>query len=136
MTNQTDIRILSLMIEKCDRLIEICSNHNNEEISSNYIYSDAIQFEFEKLYEDSTRLSAEFRLYHQELHIDDLRGIRNRVAHDYESVSLKILLDTVRDDIPVLRNTLSDFLEKETKNSCQRQLFFYSKKFSILLQMI
>ena len=68
-----------------------------------------------KLYEDSTRLSSEFRMYHQELHIDDLRGIRNRVAHDYESVSLKILIDTVKEDIPVLKTTIVEFLEKQAK---------------------
>ena len=54
-------------------------------------------------------------MYHQELHIDDLRGIRNRVAHDYESVSLKILIDTVKEDIPVLKTTIVEFLEKQAK---------------------
>ena len=115
MISETDIRILSLMVEKCDRLIQICQANSDEEIVKNFIYSDAIQFEFEKLYEDSTRLSNELRLYHQELHIDDLRGIRNRVAHDYESVSLKILIDTVREDIPNLKETIVAFLENQTK---------------------
>lgn len=89
MINKTDLRILSLLLEKCERLCDICDHHKDEEIESNYLYSDTIQFEFEKLYEDMTRLSSEFRMFHQELHIDDMRGIRNRVAHNYESVSLK-----------------------------------------------
>ena len=110
MISATDLRLLNSMIEKCDRLIEICKNHTDEEIEENYLYSDTIQFEFEKLYEDSTRLSGEFRINFPELHIDELRAIRNRVAHNYESVSLKTLIDTARNDIPKLRTALVDFL--------------------------
>ena len=113
MIEETDIRIISLMIEKCDRLIEICQQYTDEEIVANYIYSDAIQYEFEKLYEDGTRLSDELRIEHPELHIDDLRGMRNRIAHNYAIVSLDILLDTVRNDIPELRQVLYDFLNNQ-----------------------
>ena len=111
MISQTDLRILSLMVEKTNRLIEILKTYNEAEINSNYVLSDSIQFEFEKLYEDSTRLSVELRINHPELHIDDLRSIRNRVAHDYESVVLQILIDTIRNDIPALRDTLTKFIE-------------------------
>ena len=100
------------MIEKCDRLIEIGNKFSDEEIKDNYILSDAIQFEFEKLYEDSTRLSPELWMDNPNYHIHDLRGIRNRVAHNYENVSLKILLDTIRKDIPVLRETLLNAIKK------------------------
>lgn len=113
MINQTDKRLLLLMIEKCDRLIEICDKHTLEEIESNYVYSDAIQFEFEKLYEDSTRISGDLRINYQDLHIDNLRAIRNRVAHDYESVSLKILIDTIKEDIPEIKKIMSEFLESQ-----------------------
>lgn len=111
MISKTDLRILLSMIEKCNRLIELCKEYSDAEIENNYIYSDAVQFEFEKLYEDSTRLSGELRINHQDLHIYDLRAIRNRVAHDYESVSLRILLDTVRNDIPQLKETIDNFLK-------------------------
>ena len=112
MIKQTDIRIINSMIEKCDRLIDICEKYSEEEIKTNYIISDSIQYEFEKLYEDSTRLSLELRIDNPNLHIDDLRGIRNRVAHNYESVSLRILTDTIRNNIPQLRQTLLDFISK------------------------
>lgn len=110
MISQTDMRLINLMIEKCNRLIDICNTYDEQTIESNYVYSDAIQFEFEKLYEDMTRLSMELRITHPELHLDDLRSIRNRVAHNYESVSLKILLDLIRKDIPNLKEDLSKLL--------------------------
>lgn len=114
--SETDLRILKLMIEKSERMIEILSNHTRKEIQSDYVLSDAIQFEFEKLYEDSTRLSMELRIqFGNQLHIDDLRAIRNRVAHDYESVSLKVLLDTVQNDIPKLKDDLNAIVQGTSK---------------------
>lgn len=110
MKEPTDLRILQLMIEKTERLISICKDHTDEEIMSNYILSDAIQYEFEKLYEDSTRLSNIFRMTHPNLPVDELRSIRNRIAHNYESVSMRILLNTIRDDIPELKKTLEGLL--------------------------
>lgn len=108
---QTDIRIVQSMIEKTSRMREILQKHTREQIQKDYILSDALQYEFEKLYEDSTRLSIEFRLNHNWLHIDDLRAIRNRVAHNYESVSINILLDTVEFNIPQLEEQLKQSIE-------------------------
>ena len=110
MISPTDSRLLGLMIEKCERLIDICSTYDDKTIESNYFYSDTVQFEFEKLYEDMTRLSTEFLLIHPEMHFNDLRSIRNRVAHNYESVSLKILLDTIHNNIPELKEELIKLL--------------------------
>ena len=111
MINETDKRLVTLMIEKVERLIEILQTYGREKIEQEYVLSDAIQYEFEKLYEDSTRLSIEIIAYHgEELHINDLRSIRNRVAHDYESVSIKILLDTIENDMPILKTDLQKLL--------------------------
>lgn len=112
MNNQLDLRLIHLMIDKVDRLMSIHQNHTKEEIESNYILSDAIQFEFEKLYEDSTRLSVEFRMNNPEIHMDDLRSIRNRVAHNYESVSIDILISTIENDLPALRALFVNYLNK------------------------
>ena len=89
MIQETDRRMLSMIVEKIDKLTTICREHSFEEIESNFVYSDSIQFEFEKMYEDTTRLSPLFHLEHPEIPIDKLRGIRNRVAHNYESVIIK-----------------------------------------------
>ena len=112
MISPTDLRIISMMIEKTERILNIYSGNGREKIQNDYVLSDALQFEFEKLYEDSTRLSIEFRMNHKWLHIEDLRGIRNRVAHNYESVSLAILFDTVENNIPTLKQELENVLKE------------------------
>ena len=115
MIENTDVRIITLMIEKINRLIEIYNNYSTDEIKTNYIYSDTILYEFEKLYEDSTKLSPSFLILHPDLPIKQLRSIRNRIAHDYESVSIQILIDTIEKDLPALKSQLEGFIDE--KNS-------------------
>lgn len=40
-----------------------------------------------------------------------MRGLRNRIVHDYENVDLKILWDTIIVDLPILRRQISELLE-------------------------
>ena len=108
----TDRRILTYILEKIDRLMDICNNHPLEEIEGNYLLSDALQFEYEKIYNDCTKLSPEFIIEQKSFPIDQLRGIRNRVAHDYEHVSIRILYDTVIKDMPSLKETIENLLNK------------------------
>lgn len=115
MIGNTDLRIIQLMIEKTDRILEITKKYSEEEIKKEYILSDALQYEFEKLYEDSTRLSLVFKLDHEWLHIDDLRSIRNRVAHNYASVIMDILISTAKNDISKLRDDLIKVTEEDKK---------------------
>lgn len=110
MINDFDKRIISLLIVECDHLIEVCDKNNDYEIRSSFILSDAIQYEFEKLFEDISRLSKEIQ-EDPTLHFNELRGIRNRIAHNYETVSISILIDTVKKDIPSLKGILKNYLE-------------------------
>ena len=114
MIDKLDLRIITLMVDKTEKIISIIKTHSREEIESDFVLSDALQYEFEKLYEDSMRLSFEFRNEHKWLHIDDLRSIRNRVAHNYESVSVEILLDTAEKDIAELNHLLREVLEENS----------------------
>ena len=111
--DKTDIRIMKLMIEKIDRVISVVSNHTEEEIKTNYIYSDTLSYEFEKLYEDCTRLSPMLLVEYSNIPINELRSIRNRVAHDYESVIIQILISTAINDFPRFKSILESILSNQ-----------------------
>ena len=108
----TDKRIIDSIIIKINRIIEICSNHSFDEIKSNYILSDALQYEYEKIYFDVTKLSPLFYAANKDVPIEKLRGIRNRVAHDYETVSLQILYDMAKNDMPAFKEALVNSLKE------------------------
>lgn len=110
---KTDKRILGSMIEKIDRLTWVVSNHSKEEISDDFTLYDTIVYEFEKLYEDVTRLSPLVLMDNPQLPINQLRAIRNRVAHDYESVIIEVLIDTIVNDFPSFKEQLVSALNSE-----------------------
>ena len=110
MINEKDKRIIPLIIEKIDRLTYICTQYSLEEIEENFIVSDSIQLEFEKMYEDSTRLSEQLQIDFEDV-FHKLRGTRNRVAHDYTSVIIAILVDTVNNDLPKLKEELLELIK-------------------------
>lgn len=110
MIDQADKRLINVILEKVDRLIELVIYHQAD-IQTNFLYSDTLQFEFEKIYEDVSKLSFKLLVCHPELPIDNLRGIRNRIAHDYESVIVQKLIDTVQKDFPIFREQLSEIIK-------------------------
>lgn len=112
MIDPFDKRMLNAMVDKCNKLILICDKHSKTEIQNNFILGDAVLYEFEKLYEDSTRLSLETLVSFPKPQIGALRAIRNRVAHNYESVSLDLLFEIINKDIPILKQLLIDILKE------------------------
>ena len=91
MINDKDKRFVNLMLESINRLI-ICRNkYDIEQAANDFMIFDVILMEFENLTNYALRLSPELVESHPEIHITELRAIRNRIAHDYLSVSIEIL---------------------------------------------
>ena len=43
-----------------------------------------------------------------------MKGMRNRIVHDYENVDLSVLWGTIKDSLPELKDKLKDIILKET----------------------
>ena len=109
MIEEKDKRIIKMMLDKIDKMTELVTFHYDQ-IENDYVYSDSLQYEFEKLYEDSTRLSMKLVSNYPKLPINELRAIRNRIAHDYETVIISKLINTVKNDFPYFKNSLESIL--------------------------
>lgn len=109
MIYETDKRIIIKMIETINRNIDLVNNHG-EEIKSNYVYSDSLLYEFEKLYQDLNKVSFQLIVMHPEIPFHKIRAIRNRIAHEYENVSIDVLVDSVKNDFPVLITIFNNLL--------------------------
>lgn len=42
-----------------------------------------------------------------------IKGMRNRIVHDYENVDLSVLWATIKESLPELKNELKDIILKE-----------------------
>lgn len=67
--------------------------------------------------EAAARLSPEFRDRYPTVEWRDIVAFRNVLVHSYFSVKLTIVWETVRQDVPTLREKMRRILEQEIENS-------------------
>ena len=73
---------------------------SDEEIINNEILLDSIMFRLIQVSENSLKLSDDFKNEFNEIPWVAVKGLRNRIVHDYGNVDYSIILDTIRNEIP------------------------------------
>jgi uncharacterized protein with HEPN domain len=71
----------------------------------------AVELNFIIIGEAAAQISDEIQENNPEVPWHLMRGMRNRLVHIYFSVDPKLLWDTVKNDLPTLRQTLINLLE-------------------------
>ena len=56
-------------------------------------------------------ISNEFQEKHPELPWFQMRGIRNKIVHDYLEINVDVIWDTVKNDLPALKAQVQKLLE-------------------------
>lgn len=91
-------------------LIEHTKGKSYDEINSDPVLIDCIMFRLVQIAENSDRLTPSFKTRHAELPWKELKGMRNRIVHDYGFVDLSIIYDTVMCGIPEMYELLKNLL--------------------------
>lgn len=65
--------------------------------------------------EAASRLSAETKESHPDIPWHEIVGMRNRLVHAYFDVDLRLVWDTIRDDLPVLISQLERLAPPEAE---------------------
>ena len=81
-----------------------------QEIVQNEILLDSIMFRLIQVSENSLKLSAKFKTDFKVIPWSALKGLRNRIVHDYGNVDYRVIYDTVKDEIPVCLAELNRIL--------------------------
>ena len=103
---------INIVMHYCNRM-EDCSNrfNNDKEIYlSDKLYQDACALVIIQIGEFVGRLSDEFRDNHQEINWQEIIGMRNIFAHNYEDVIDDIVWDVIQEDVPNLKNYLENLV--------------------------
>ncbi len=56
--------------------------------------------------ENSAKITEEFKELHSDIPWRAIKGMRNKIVHEYGDVDIKVVYDTVTEDLPVLYNKL------------------------------
>ncbi len=73
-----------------------------EDLAVHEILQDSMLFRLIQISENAKRLSENYKTEHSGIPWTAIYGLRNRIVHDYGSVDLSIVYDTLKNDIPEL----------------------------------
>ena len=120
--NSKDRQILLHIIKYCDEVAETVQRFSASKVlfMSDHVFYNACSMAIFQVGELSKRFSDEFKSVHNHLPWNDMRGMRNLFAHEYESVNQELLWETVQTDIPDLHDELMVILQTERNDTLQK----------------
>ncbi len=92
-------------------LVEHTEGLSLNELESNEILVDSVMFRLIQVSENSDRLTDEFKKQHTFIPWRAMKGMRNRIVHEYGNVDFAVIYDTVANDIPELLCNLKEIME-------------------------
>lgn len=99
--------VLNKIIERINNIIKYCNGCNYEEFERNLMLTEACVFNILQIGELSKKaLSDDFKEKYDYIPWRQINGMRNKIVHGYEGVMLSIVWDTIKDDLPELKEEL------------------------------
>ena len=83
---------------------------SQEQFGQQEVLLDSVMFRLIQVSENSDKLSEYFKQQHPDIPWRAMKGLRNRIVHEYGAVDFGVVYDTVREDIPELLRTLEALL--------------------------
>ena len=81
-----------------------------DELVANEVLIDSIMFRFIQIHENIKKLTEDFKSSHSNIPWGDIAGFRNRIVHDYGKVDLRIIYDTVNNDLETLEQLFNNIV--------------------------
>ena len=68
-------------------------------------------YEFNANWRKCFQIDDDYIKEHSDIKWKEMKGLRNRIVHDYDGVNIKIVWDTMKVDLPILKEQLSKLLD-------------------------
>ena len=106
--NSKDLLVLQKMLRHTQAIMKYCADcHTLEQFEANNMCVEATVFNLMQLGElAKISLSEDAKLQLPAIPWHQIYGLRNRIVHGYDGVNLRIVWDTVSEDIPILHDQL------------------------------
>ena len=101
------------ILESARAAIEYMGGKSWNEFSKDSLLQDAIVRRLEIIGEAAGRVSSATQKKYENLPWQAMKGTRNRVIHEYDSVQIDIIWDIVQKDLPVLVKELEKIVSSE-----------------------
>ncbi len=100
--------IVGKMIKYIEKILAYTDGVSYDDFSKNSILVEACVFNLGQLGELSNKTDKDFEAENSSIPWRTMYGLRNKIVHDYEGVNLVLIWDIIKNDLPELKNALSD----------------------------
>ena len=81
-----------------------------KKFSTNKLVQNGVIRELEIIGEATKRLSADFKRSYKDVPWKDIAGMRDKLIHDYFGTDIRVVWQTVKQDLPELKKEIKDLL--------------------------
>ena len=105
-----DIYYLEKMLKDIRFIISKTEGITVSQLKSDEVLCDSVLFRLIQISENSTKLSDEFKTVNRDIPWQAIKGMRNRIVHEYGNVDLSVVYQTITEDIPQILQKLDALL--------------------------
>ncbi len=99
------------LIRACQLSIQFCADLDWQAFSQDLKTQSSVLYQIVIIGEAVNRLSSGFIVNNPQIPIRQIKGMRNRIVHEYKEVDLKVLWEAMRTSIPELLKELEKTIE-------------------------
>lgn len=99
--------IVAKMLGYIEKILSYCEGINYEGFVSNPLLTEACVFNLSQLGELTTKLDSDFTAKYPDIPWNQMRGLRNKIVHDYEGVNLVLVWEIISSDLSDLKEQLN-----------------------------
>lgn len=107
---KTDQYYIQKIVTDIEFIIAHTEGLTIEQLEDNEVLVDSVMFRLIQVSENSDKLTESFKEQHKEFPWRAMKGLRNRIVHEYGNVDMSVVYDTIQNDIPELLQNLKEFI--------------------------
>ena len=101
---------LRKIVTDIEFILKHTQNLTQLQIENNEILLDSIMFRLVQISENSGKLTVDFKTKYKTIPWRAIKGMRNRIVHEYGDVDVTVIFDTVVNDLPLLIKQLKELI--------------------------
>ena len=103
---------LDKIVKDVEFIISSTKNVTLDDFNDDEMINSAVNFKFIQISENVSRLGDAFLNEHNDIPWFKIKGMRNKIVHDYENVFFDVIYNTIQNDLPILFKQLKELHSK------------------------